>query len=357
MESTGKYWVPVYNLLEDAIHVTIANPKWVSAVKGNKDDVKDSKWIGDLYRMGLVPGSFIPERRIRILRECMRYRSKLIGCRASEKNRYQNVFTVCNIALDSVVSSMSGKSASDITKYILASDTFDPDVCVSFLKGSLRNKAAEVIESIEGYQMDPAQKSRAFMIRQHMNFLDREIGDLDALIDVIVEPYEPHIALLRTIPGVDRLTAIVIISEIGTDMSQFTSSKRLCAWAGLSPSSNESAGKKKSVKIPRAGVYIKPALVQASLAAVRSKDSDYYRVKHDRIARRRGKKRAHIAVARMILAAAYHMLLTGETFNPCDLKKIDMPTEKRDALQRKAIREAKRFLLSHGIVDLSEASA
>lgn len=124
MESTGKYWVPVYNLLEDNINVCLASPKWVKAVKGNKDDTKDSKWIGDLFRLGLVPGSYVPEKPIRILREYTRYRSKLISCKSSEKNRFQNSFTVCNVALDTVVSDMFGVSASAITDYLITTEKF-----------------------------------------------------------------------------------------------------------------------------------------------------------------------------------------------------------------------------------------
>jgi transposase len=354
MESTGKYWVPVYNLLEDRISVTVANPKWVKAVKGNKDDAKDSKWIGDLFRLGLVPGSFIPDRFFRILREYTRYRFKLVSCRSSEKNRFQNVFTVCNVALDSVVSDMFGKSASAITEHILTSDAFDPSLCVSLLKRSLKNKADEVIESIEGFMMEPAQKARALVVRNHLEYLDQKIAELDRMVDVLVEPYESLIALLCTIPGVERRSAITVISEIGNDMSQFASSKRICSWAGLTPSNNESAGKKKSVRISRAGVYLKPALVQVAHAAVKSNESPYYRVKYERISKRRGKKRAIIAIARMILTAVYSMMSTGEEFNPCDLYKIDMPQELQDVRREKAIRQAKRFLLSQGIVDLMQ---
>ena len=145
MESTGKYWVPVWNALEDSIHVVIANPKWVSAVKGNKDDKKDSKWIGDLFRMGLVPSSYIPEKDIRVLREFTRYRSKLVSMRSSEKCRFQNAFTVCNLTLDAVVSDMFGKSATDIENYLLESDSVDPNHCVSLLRGSLKKKSEEII--------------------------------------------------------------------------------------------------------------------------------------------------------------------------------------------------------------------
>lgn len=187
MESTGKYWVPVFNILEKrGLHVVIANPKWVKTVKGNKDDTKDSKWIGDLFRIGLVKSSFIPAKNIRILRELTRYRYKLVSMRSSEKNRFQNAFTVCNVALDSVVSDMFGKSATAITDYLTSDEEFNAEHCVSLLQRSLKKKADAVVESIEGY-----------------------------------------ITLLCTIPGIDRNSAITIISEIGVDMAQFASSKRL----------------------------------------------------------------------------------------------------------------------------------
>ena len=231
MESTGKYWVPVFNLIEDSINVTVANPKWVKAVKGNKDDTKDSKWIGDLFRLGLVPGSFIPNKSIRILREYTRYRSKLVSCKSSEKNRFQNAFTVCNVALDAVVSDMFGKSASSITDYLVNSDAFDPKYCVSLLQKSLKKKADAVVESIEGYQMMPEQKYRVRLIRKHLDFVENSIHQLDDKLNILASTYESELKLLCTIPGVDRVSAITIISEIGTDMSHFSSSKRLCCWA------------------------------------------------------------------------------------------------------------------------------
>lgn len=350
MESTGKYWVPVFNLLEDTIHITIANPKWVKAIKGNKDDTKDSKWIGDLFRLGLVPGSYIPDKPIRILREYTRYRSKLVSCKSSEKNRFQNAFTVCNVALDAVVSDMFGKSASSITDYLISSDSFDPEYCSSLLQKSLKKKADDVIESIEGYQMSKEQKERMVMVRSHLEFVQQSITKLDETLDKMVVPYNSAIELLCTIPGVDRTSAITIISEIGTDMSQFANSKRLCCWAGLTPSNNESAGKKKSVKISRAGVYLKPALVQVAHASVKSTKSPYYKNKYERICKRRGKKRAIIAIARMILTAIYHMFVTGELWNPSDLFKIDMPHEMLEKQKEKAIKQAKKLLISQGII-------
>lgn len=356
MESTGKYWIPVYNLLEDSIRVTVANPKWVRAVKGNKDDVKDSKWIGDLFRLGLVPGSYIPPRPIRELREYTRYRSKLVSCRSSEKNRFQNSWTVCNVALDAVVSDMFGKSAASITDYLLTTDSFDPQHCTSLLQKALKKKADQVVASIEGYQMSDSQKERALLVRSHLDFVDQAIASLDQKLNAMAAPYEGTVQLLCTIPGVDRSSAITVISEIGTDMTQFGSSKRLCCWAGLTPGNNESAGKKKSVRITRAGVYLKPALVQMAHAAVKSNKSSYYKIKYERICKRRGKKRAIIAIARMILTAIYHMFTTGEVFNPSDLYKIDMPQEMLQKQQEKAVKQAFKLLTSLGLMQTADIS-
>lgn len=356
MESTGKYWVPVFNLLEDEINVTIANPKWVKAVKGNKDDTKDSKWIGDLFRLVLVPGSYIPCKPIRILREFMRYRYKLTSNRSSEKNRFQNALTVCNVALDSAVSDIFGKSATSVIDYLLKQpdNSINHEEISSRLLGSLKKKSERVIRSIEGHQVTDAQKYRMRLVHAHMDYITSTISDLDAVINLMVEPYENTIQLLCTIPGVNRKNAITIISEIGTDMTQFSNSKRLCCWAGLTPGNNESAGKKKSVRITRAGVYLKPALVQAAHAAVRSTRSPYYKVKYERIMKRRGKKRAIIAVARMILTAIYHMLSTGEEWNPTDLYKIDMPEPLKNKQKEKAIKQAKKLLITEGLIKESQ---
>jgi transposase len=362
MESTGKYWVPVFNLLEDDINVTIANPKWVKAVKGNKDDTKDSKWIGDLFRLGLVKGSYIPCKSIRILREYTRYRYKLVSCRSSEKNRYQNALTVCNVALDSVVSDIFGKSSTSIIDYLLeqsGSSINHEEISAKLLK-RLKSKEDAVIESIEGYQMTDAQKYRMRLVRAHMDYITAEINDVDKQIDSLISSdpdYDKAIQLLITIPGVKRDSAITIISEIGIDMSQFCNSKRLCCWAGLTPGNNESAGKKKSVRITRAGVYLKPALVQCAHAAVKSDQSPYYKKKYESLVKRRGKKRAIIAIARMILTAIYQMLSTGETWNPSDLYKIDMPAPLVEKQKAKAIKQAKKLLQKEGLLPADEALA
>ncbi len=355
MESTGKYWIPVFNLLEDEINVTIANPKWVKAVKGNKDDTKDSKWIGDLFRLGLVKGSYIPCKIIRILREFTRYRCKLVSCRSSEKNRYQNALTVCNVALDSVVSDVFGKSSTSIIDYLLeqSGTSIDHEVIASKLLRSLKAKEDAVIESIEGYQMTDSQKYRMHLVRAHMDYITATIKDVDSEIESIItsdSDYQKAVELLCTIPGVKHDSAVTIISEIGIDMTQFCSSKRLCCWAGLTPGNNESAGKKKSVRITRAGAYLKPALVQCAHAAVKSDKSPYYKKKYESLVKRRGKKRAIIAIARMILTAIFQMFTTGEAWNPCDLYKIDMPEALLEKQKQKAIKQAKKLLIREGLL-------
>ena len=362
MESTGKYWIPVFNILEDEINVTIANPKWVKSVKGNKDDTKDSKWIGDLFRLGLVRGSYIPCKKIRILREFTRYRYKLVSCRSSEKNRYQNALTVCNVALDSVVSDIFGKSSTSIIDYLLeqSGTSIDHEVIASKLLKRLKAKEDAVIESIEGYQMTDSQKYRMHLVRAHMDYITAATNDVDSEIESLIafDPdYENAVELLCTIPGVKYDSAITIISEIGIDMSQFCSSKRLCCWAGLTPGSNESAGKKKSVRITRAGVYLKPALVQCAHAAVKSDKSPYYKKKYESLVKRRGKKRAIIAIARMILTAIFQMLTTGETWNPCDLYKIDMPEALLEKQKQKAIKQAQKLLIREGLLPPTEPIA
>ena len=207
--------------------------------------------------------------------------------------------------------------------------------------------------------MTDAQKYRMRLVRAHMDYITAEINDIDKMIENMISSnpdFENAVQFLCTIPGVKRDSAITIISEIGTDMSQFSSSKRLCCWAGLTPGSNESAGKKKSVRITRAGVYLKPALVQCAHAAVKSDKSPYYKKKYESLVKRRGKKRDIIAIARMILTAIsiYQMLSTGEQWNPSDLNKIDMPVALVEKQKAKAIKQAKKLLQREGLLPPDE---
>lgn len=330
MESTGKYYVPVYNALEGFIsNVVVANPKWVRAIKGEKDDNKDAKWIADLFKLGLVRSSYIPSKDIRILREFTRYQYKLINTRSSEKNRFQNALTVGNCKIDMVFSDVFGKSASSIINLILSNDTYTSEDILSKVHGSCKASHEDILSAIDGVTLDAHQKARIEIVKNHMEYVDSLLCKIQKHIDEMIVGYENYIQLLCTIPGVDRKSAITIISEIGVDMSQWSSHHKLASWAGLAPGCNESAGKKKSVKISRAGVYLKPCLVQVAHAAVKDKDYDYYANKFNKISKRRGKKRAIIAIARKILVAIYHMLKTGEVFNPSDMTDIETSQKKR----------------------------
>ena len=330
MESTGKYYVPVYNALEGFIsNVVVANPKWVRAIKGEKDDNKDAKWIADLFKLGLVRSSYIPSKDIRILREFTRYQYKLINTRSSEKNRFQNALTVGNCKIDMVFSDVFGKSASSIINLILANDTYTSEEILSKVHGRCKASHEDILSAIDGVTLDAHQKARIEIVKNHMEYVDSLLCKIQKHIDEMIVGYENYIQLLCTIPGVDRKSAITIISEIGVDMSQWSSHHKLASWAGLAPGCNESAGKKKSVKISRAGVYLKPCLVQVAHAAVKDKDYDYYANKFNKISKRCGKKRAIIAIARKILVAIYHMLKTGEVFNPSDMTDIETSQKKR----------------------------
>ena len=353
MESTGKYWIPVFNVLEDKINVTIANPKWVRAIQGEKDDNKDAKWIADLFRLGMVRGSYIPSKEIRILREFTRYKYKLTGLRSGEMNRYHNCLTVGNLAVDHVFSDIFGKGSQAIIDYILSTcdKDFDDDYCLSLLpnKGKRKSTNEEILNAVKNSNFTTAQKTRISIVKEHLDYITNSISKLESEIDFLVEPYNMYIDLLCGIPGMDRKSAIITISEISCDMTHFDSQRRLCSWAGLTPTNNQSAGKKKSVKISRAGVYLKPCLVQVAHAAVKDKTNPYYAKKFERIAKRRGKQHAIIAIARMILIAVYHIIKTGELWNPSDLQNEEMPTEVKVKLAKSDLQRAIKTLISNGI--------
>lgn len=224
MESTGKYWIPIFNVLEKSCHVVVANPKYVRAIKGQKTDTKDATWIADLYKFGVVPSSYIPCPEIRMLRELFRYRQKLIGHRSSEKNRLQNSLTVSNIALASVVSDTFGKSSSALIEYILTCDTFNPEHAKTLLHRKLKDKAEEVIASIIGYELRDDQSVKMKVCRKHFDYINECISILDEKLSDLSKPYHEFIEFASTIPGVTDKSAAYIIAEIGTDMTIFKSS-------------------------------------------------------------------------------------------------------------------------------------
>ena len=350
MESTGKYYIPVYNALEDFIsNVVVANPKWVAVIKGEKDDNKDAKWIADLFKLGIVRSSFIPSKDFRVLRELTRYLYKLTCIRSSEKNRFTNALTVGNCKLDLVFTDIFGKSSKSIIDIILNNDNFSDEDIISCLRKNCKSSHEDILSSVDGITFTIEQKLRINIVEDHIDYLNNQINILRNIIDNLVVHYEDYINLLCTIPGVDRNSAITILSEIGTDMSQFKNHYRLTSWAGLAPGCNESAGKKKSVKISRAGVYLKPCLVEVAHCAIKDKTNTYYANKFNKISKRRGKKRTTIAIARKILVAIYHMLSTGEVWNPTDLASNETNDKDRIKYTKNNFKQSAKQLFSLGL--------
>jgi len=339
MESTGKYWHPVYNILELTCNVVLAHPKYLKAIRGKKTDKKDAKWIADIFKHDLVSGSFIPPSVIRQLRDLMRYRFKLTNYITGEKNRAQNCLTISNIQLDHAFSDVFGKSATAILDYLLAHpDEKDFDV-TPFVHRRCKTPIEEIQLAIDGtIQCEQAEKLK--IIRSHMDNLERCKLNLESVILTIAESFLPQITLVSSVPGIKGFSAIAVIAEIGTDMSAFTTAKHLCSWAGLAPQCNESGGKKKSSRISRAGVYIKPLLIQCANAVVKSNKHPEIRNRYLAIKKRRGHKKAIVAIARMLLTAIYNILKKNEPYNPelyhkCDISQIDYEQQAILLLQRR----------------------
>lgn len=343
MESTGKYWIPIYNILEPSCRITVAHPKYVKAIRGKKTDKKDSIWIADLHKHGLVPGSFIPPEAIRQIRDLIRYYFKLTAFASSEKNRVQNSLTVSNIMLASVVSDTFGKSSSAIIDHLLDHpDDRDFDFR-RLLHRSMLNKADNIALAIDGLITQP-QAKKISLCKQHYLQLQAFRDQIVSIATDLASPFASQLKIIASVPGISDFSALAILSEIGADMSQFHSDKHLCSWAGLAPCNDQSAGKKKSVRISRAGVYLKPLLVQCALAAIGSKDFTHYRLRYEQIKRRRGHKRALIAIARMMLTAIFHCLKSGELFDPQRyVSSTHDPSRPSDFAFHKLFEEAKRL--------------
>ena len=317
MESTGKYWIPVYNILEkNNLWVTLSHPKYTKPMKGNKTDRKDAKWICDLYMCGMVKPSFIPPADIRHLRDLARYRSKLTNMITGEKNRAQNCLTVSNLKLDDVFSDVFGKSSRSITEQILAhpGETFD---VTPFIDRRCKTPVEEIQAAVDG-AISPEQAVKLRQCLNHIDELNKHIETVEQEILRLSNPYESALNLIRTVPGFDKnpMTTIQVLSEIGGDMSVFPTAKHLVSWAGCCPRNDQSNKKIKSTRISRAGSYFKPVLVQVANALVKSKKHPESTNRYRRIKARRGHKKAVIALCRMILTAIWHILSELKPYTP-----------------------------------------
>ncbi len=314
MESTGKYWIPVFNVLEEKCKCIITHPKYVRTIQGKKTDKKDSIWIADMFKHGLVEPSFMPPADIRQLRDLVRYRNKLVNIRSGEKNRFQNSLTMSNVQIANVVTDVFGKTSQSILKLMLSNPSLTLDDITPLLRKNLKSSPEEILKSING-NFDESQSSKMNIVLKHYDSINECIDELEEQILKLALKYSAEINLLLTVPGIKEISAIFIIAEIGTNMNIFIDDKHLCSWAGLTPRCNESAKKKKSVRITKAGIYIKPLLVQCALCAIKDKSCPYIKARYESLKRRRGHKKAIIAIARLLLTSIYHILLTCEVFD------------------------------------------
>lgn len=326
MESTGVYWKPVFNILEDSFEVILVNARHIKKVPGRKTDVKDSEWLCKLLRNGLVKGSFIPPKDIRDLRDLTRYRKKLIATIATEKNRIEKILQDGNIKLSSVASDIFGVSGSNIIRELLKEET-TVDKMLEQAKSHLKNKKKELKEALTG-KLDNHHKFMVKASLEHIASLEKIIMEIDSEIDKKMDKYREEYELLQTIPGVKEIGAASIIAEIGVDMNKFPDEGHLSSWAGISPGNNESAGKKKSCRTTQGNKALKVTLTECAWAGTKTKNT-YLRAKYNSLAGKRGKKRALIAVAHKILIACYYILKYKVPYRELGADYLDHRKEER----------------------------
>lgn len=312
MESTGKYWIPVFNLFEDHFNLTLANPRYTKTFPGNKTDPRDARWLSELHRIGLVAPSFIPPKDIRELRELTRYRTKLVKMRSAEKNRVQNSLIVCNIMLSSVATDTFGKSGMAIINALLTEEDITEEMLQVLVFGKLRSKIPDLVEALKG-KLSKTQADKIRIALDNFLGLNEKIAKLEALIDEKARPYLHIIDLICTVPGIKKTAAVAIIAEIGTDMSKFFSSDHLCSWAGVCPQNNQSAGKRKPASSKSGNSYLKSMLVQCANAAVKETGS-WLSNKFVSIKARRGHNKAIVAICRNMLTSIYYIIQKKESF-------------------------------------------
>ena len=337
MESTGVYWKPIVNLLEDKFTVWVVNAHHIKTVPGRKTDVKDAEWIAALLKHGLLKPSFIPERSQRELRELVRYRRSLIQERSREANRIQKVLEGANIKLGSVASDVLGASGRMMLT-ALAEGEEDPCVLADMAKGRLREKLDGLEESLEGVMGSHQRLILGTQLR-HLSYLDAEVERLDAEVERRVGPHDDVLEAVDTIPGVGRRTAETIVAEVGTDMDRFTTPGHLASWAGVSPGNNRSADKSKRSPVKKGNASLQSALVEAARAA--SRTQTYLGAQYRRLARRIGANRAAMAVAHSIAVIIHSIIRTKKPF--VDLGYDYFEKRDRDAITRKAIRQLERL--------------
>lgn len=340
MESTGVFWKPVYNVLEEepTLTVMVVNAQHIKAVPGRKTDVKDAEWIADLVRHGLVRPSFIPDRLGRELRELVRYRRTLIQQRAQVVNRIQQVLEGANIKLSAVASDVAGVSGRAMLEAMVAGNAA-PAALADLAKGRLRKKRPALEAALEG-RVGAHQRFMLSSHLQHLDFLDAAIDRLDTEVALRLGPFEEALARLDTIPGIGVRGAQEVVAEIGLDMSRFPTADHLASWAKVCPGNRESGGKRKPSSMGHGNRWLRATLVEAAWAAAHTQNT-YLAVHYQRIAARRGGKRAALVVAHTILIICYH-LLQGST-NYQDLGSNYFDERQRHQTLRRALARIERL--------------
>jgi transposase len=334
MESTGVYWRPVFNILEGSFEVILVNAQHMKAVPGHKTDIKDSEWLADLLRHGLLKASFIPPKPIRDLRDLVRYRKTLVQERSREVNRLQKVLETANIKLSSVASDVLGKSGRDMLEALLRGVS-DADTLAQLARGRLRAKLPQLREALEG-RVDGTHRILLRHLLDHITFLEGALEKLFTQIDGLLCPYEEQIALITQVTGIGHAAAVAILGEIGTDMSRFPSDKHISSWAGLAPGNKQSGGKRLKAPTTKGNAHLRAVLAECVWVISHTSDN-YLSAQYHRLARRIGKKRAIVAVSHSLLVIIYHMLRDNQDYHdlgPHFFETLDT-TRQRDAAVRR----------------------
>ncbi len=338
MESTGVYWKPVYNLLEGQFELLVVNPDHVKKIAGHKTDVADAEWLADLLRHGLLKGSFIPSAQQRALRDLTRYRTTLTDERSREVNRVQKVLEDANLKLASVASDVMGVSGRAILNELLAGHT-DPALLAELAKGRLREKRNLLEQALAG-TLKPHHRFLLIQHLSHIDFMDEQLAKLDEEIAEQMRPFEAEVIRWDQLPGINRRIAEVLIAEVGADLSQFPDAAHLASWAGLCPGNHESGGKRKSGRTRKGSVWLRRALVEAAHGAARSK-TKYFSGLYHRLAGRRGKKRALVAVAHSLLVTGFHMITRQQDYKDLGANYFD--ERNKEAVKRRAVKRLEQL--------------
>jgi transposase len=306
MESSGVYWKPVWNILEDQFETLLVNAQHIKQVPGRKTDVKDSEWIAQLLQYGLLRGSFVPAAPQRELRELTRQRMQLMHQKATVSNRIQKVLEDANIKLASVATDVLGVSGRDMLRAIIAGQD-NPEVLAELARRKLRSKIPQLQTALHG-RVTEHHRFLLKLLLDEVTFLEGLLARLNQRISAVLpQPMAEAAPLLVTVPGIAERAAENVLAEIGTNMEQFPTAGHLSSWVGLCPGNRESAGKRKSGRTTKGNQWLRATLVQVAWAASHSKGT-YLAAQYRRLAGRRGKKKALVAVAHSILIIIYYIL-------------------------------------------------